>query len=459
MIKDVDMDDDDDDRPLHERPDEWRYHMLAIFVMNVFVSNFSTGIAGTAVSAVEDFYGIGDDEFSVIYYATYVDFIISAPIWMILQHKYGLRRTMIGATVVMTVGFAIQFFYRYTFWVTVVGAMLTDTCRVLTWITGGLWMSRWFPPDEKSLAFGLVFFAGNLTGLIEFLIARLAMTSADVFDTMYIYILSALIILSAVMVIVTAIWFRGHPKHYRPPVFVVLGRGGRAHHLNWLRPKFDRRSFNYGSLVIHIVVYIFITIANWAVGNLIILYMVDLSFSTQSIFVAGLVYQIVSIGSPLAFGAILDATFAYRIVSFVIVASTTITYAVWVNSFQSEIMFIVTVCVFGFVSGATSLTFSETIMELAFPHGDATTGVLIFWIAQWPAAGSTALASYEVTKTATLWLFMGLYGAATLTLMFGLILQRHVTFQRSWKKKNNLPLDHRRPDGEAKRLLKVVDSK
>lgn len=395
-------------------PDTRRFRILVLYDTIIFLASAAFGISGTSVKALQTYYNINDVQYTALYYAPYVDFVLSAPLWMYLHDRYRLRRTVIGCTIAMSIGFGVQCFYSYSFWFVVVGGMLADTGRVLTLIFGGILTSRWFPPSEKSIASGSIFFASNVGGLAMFFVSQFAVETENDFRVRYLYINIALAGACICLTLCLTGCFPSQPnrRHRMPRLYA-------AKSTNWLRPMFNRQCVNYPSLVTHIIVYVAVAAVTWSVGNLMYVYMDELKFSEDRIFWTGLGSMLVAALTPLSIGYWMDTMKSYRGITLFMMLFITASYAVWgttaIQIWNNQTAFTVSMIVMNFAMGATSLMFTETVMELAYPKGDHYTNVFLFWISQFPSAAATIFSAY--IRTISLETFLGMYIAATIVLL------------------------------------------
>lgn len=386
-----------------------RTSQLIIYCLVLSSSLGGLGPSGVLVSSIEGYYNIPDIEYNMVFLVSYADFIVSAPIWYVCVSKYGLRITMIWACALAVLGYGIQGLYQFHFAPLIVGGALVDMSRAFILLTGNMFVSRWYGPDKKGVAYAALFVSAGVWGGLMLLTTRLLLGDSDtVFHDWFWVFLVVLGALAIVTLFLAIFVFQEEPDVPPAP------QADRSPDTCWINPVWY--DDNVLQVVLFIVMYMIVISPTWSIGSLLFEIMNDRGYSNNDQTIGGVVYYVFSIFTPLATGAFIDKHKRYRELAVFMVAATAIVYAVWVAVIDYWWPFICATAVLGFVTGAYSATFTLVISELSYPMSEDQGNMLCYFWGQWSAAGMTVLASFPSTVNIALWLFLGIYVATAIIL-------------------------------------------
>ncbi len=397
------------------RLDRKRWLMLGIFCLLISSSIGAFGCIGSLVDVAQKYYGLEDIVFNVVFYGSYVDFLISAPIWHVLLQRIDLKGCMITAACLSITGYTMQLFYQYSFWFVPFGGMLCDTCRCLCWIAGNMFISRWFSVGNKAATYGSLFVSSSVVSIVLVAVIRVTITNGSEYHDRFFYFPGAFLLMTVLALILTLALFEDRPK-IPPGPQTDTGKLSDSGHLIYT----EWRRTNYFHVIMFISVYVCSTMGNWSISMVLLQFMNNKNYSNQDITIAAISYALCSLPTPLITGYAMDRTKAYREVAFAVLLSTTCVFLAWIFSVDHREFFFVTTSLLAFVTGSFSATMSECVAELAFPVHESYVSTTMFTFAQVSSPVGTVLCSFSDTIWPAIWLFFAIYLASTLVVAVSL---------------------------------------
>jgi len=393
---------------LHYEHSPGRYLQLTCYSLVFCASLGGLGPPGVLVTAIEQYYGIGDTTYNAVFFISYLDFIISAPVWQWMVIHWGLRTTLITCSTVACIGYGIQGLYQIHlgFVPLIVGGALVDTSRSMILITGNMFIGRWFSAKtgSKNMANNIMFGIAVVVGGVILGISLLLIGSdPQVFHDHYWNLLVGLSTLSLFALLMVSFAFKERPE--KPP-----GPQSEPPSMNgcWCSPRWPR-NMNWMHIIAHFVIYVFIIAGTWTIGSLLLEIMQDRGYSSSDRTLGAFIYYASAIPTPVLTALILDRWKCYRELIVGMLCVTSLVYLLWILMIPYRTGFLVMTSFLGLVTGAFSLTYTMTISEMIFPVSEDRGNILCYWWAQWTSGLATLGVSFGTTFTPFMWLFLGLY--------------------------------------------------
>ncbi len=422
-----------------------KWVVLLLVDVCYFILAGSVGIVGSAVKSVQTHYDLDNDHYNVLYYGPGAVYLVSMPIWMHLLDRYKWTRLFSWATGCIAIGFGVQCLYKMSFYYAVAGACFSSIGTVFVLTSSSMIVNRWFTPEEKSMAYGSLFFSGQLGVIVSFLIGRLLIRTPHAFVQWYLPLMVVYAGLATFLFLMTftlkekrdnrivsrivktpKVALRKSDETAAPTAVVSLpaddDNDDEDDPHTWINPP-RVSAKNQPHLILYIVVYILVSGPNWTISALLTERLTDthdhatgLPYDDNTILTAWLLFSGVALTTPLIIGRILDATHQYRVVVLSVMVCVTAAYIPWILTFQYRIPCLFLTAFLGLVTGANTTMFVETAIELAYPVDAKYWAPLMIYFAQLFAFICTVGATYHITNQYAIWTFGAIFAAATLVL-------------------------------------------
>lgn len=322
---------------------------------------------------------------------------------------------MLYGSLLMIVGYAFQLGYRISFWFVIIGSFIASSISIYFWVSNAIFMSRWFSIKEKALAYSTTFVFGNLGGILAFILSRTLLDTSEHYGERMQWLLIGYLVMSFVSYILNVIFFKEYPDTDPGPQS-HKSKISKKNRVQLSRicnpPRSHKRNRSY--ITLYVVVYVWITSANWALGSLTTELLTDRGRDHTQLLTAGLLYSGLSLATPLVIGYVLGKYHAYRIVVCALLVIQTVVYLIWILVLPYPIASVAITGLLGLTSGAMTLAFAETVIELAFPVLENAWTIIMFLFANIAAVGTIVLASFPQTVNIALWLFLGIFGSGAI---------------------------------------------
>lgn len=387
--------------------------------LHIFLVSAAGGIIGSSVKSVRDHYGLENSVFNVLYYGPTGAFLVSMPIWYVLQERYSWMYLMTCSAFISAAGFILQIGYvspENGFWFAVAGCLLTTTSQSFMWTTSSQLINRWFAVKHKSLVYGSFFMASNAGSILSFLLGRYILNTPDAFHSYYGYMMGCY----AAVCVVVGVMSTELPHIPIPDDDPVTDS-------DWINPP--KTENNYQHVVIFAVLYVILAGPIWTISSLLVEKLTDHGYSDGDIAMAWLLYSGAALVTPFLIGFILGKFTQYRLTILIMLILTTIIYIPWIIVFDNLYWCLVLTTLLGFATGATTTMFVETVVALAHPTDGRPWSVLMIFFANVCSIGCTLLASFDSTLAVSEWLFGALFAASVLVV--GGDLTAPVSYSRS----------------------------
>ena len=260
------------------------------------------------------------------------------------------------------------------------------------------------------MAYGSFFFSGQLGAIGAFLLARKVIETMTHFNRLY---LPIMIVYGAVSLFTFGLSFT------LPNVYPTHTTNNEEDDSKWIPPP-KASPLNQPHLILHIIIYIFVSGPNWTISSLLSERLTDFNYGDDTILLAWLLFNGVALLTPLIIGRVMDATHQYRLIVFTVMLLVTIAYVPWILTFQYRLPCLCLTALLGLVTGANTTMYVECAIELAYPLDAKYWAPLMIYFAQIWALMCTVFASYHVTNQYAIWSFGSIFAAATIALGIGL---------------------------------------
>lgn len=317
------------------------------------------------------------------------------------------------------------------------------------------------------MAYGSSFVAGSVGGILSFTLARTLLDTADHFNERYIFILIGYACTAFIGWVLVALLYAEKPAHPPGPQAQSISsarQSKRDQMMNLFQPPKPPKE-NRPMVLFYLVVYVWVIGAVWAVGSLTTELWTDRGWSDRNILIAGLLFSCSGIPTPLIVGYVLGKTHKNRIIVCSILCILTAVYLAWILTLPYTIVNMVVTAILGLSTGAMTLTFAETVSELAFPATESSWTLLMFIFGNISAVLMILLASWPETVDIALWMFFSIFAACAIASGFALIYKtydhrldkslfashRCMEITNEPDSEGLLSSRHRRGDGQASR--------
>lgn len=374
--------------------------------LHIFLVSAASGIIGSSVKSVRDYYGLSNSVFNVLYYGPTGAFLITMPIWYVLQGYYSWMYLLTCTSLVSAAGFALQIGYynsSWGFWFAVAGCLLTTTSQSFMWTTNSQLINRWFNVKEKSVVYGSFFVSSNAGAILAFLLGRYVLSSSTAFRDYYGYMMGCY----AAACVVVAIMSLDLPH-------IPVPDDDPKTDSDWIHP--GRTEHNYQHLLVFVILYVILAGPTWTISSLLTEKLTDHGYSDAHIAMAWLLYSGAALITPFLIGYVMGRFTQYRLTVLIMLILTTIIYIPWIIAFDNLYACLVLTTLLGFTTGATTTMFVETAVELAYPSPGRSWSVLMVFFANINSVLCTLLASFDASLNASQWLFGALFIAGVLVI-------------------------------------------